>query len=98
MTLNYLQASVILHEILCIALFYGAFCRAVHTNRSTKTSLRLIIMATGAVATLGMVAPISWGYEPDWYAMVLLTLSVAAQFVASAHWRNGIPEIFQRKH
>lgn len=89
---------VLLHEVLCAALFYGAFCRAIHANKQTKYSMHIIIRLTGAVATLGMLAPISWNYQPDWFAMILLTLSVTAQFLASSNWREGIPEIFQRKH
>ena len=92
---NYL---VMLHEVLCIAMFYGAFCRAVWANKQTKPAMLMVIRATGAVATVGMLAPISWHYQPDWYAMLLLSLTVAAQFIASSHWRDGIPHIFQKEH
>lgn len=89
---------LVVHELLCLAMFYGAFCRAVWANKKTKRSMLMIIRATGAVATVGMLAPISWHYQPDWYALMLLSLTVVAQFVASQHWRDGIPEIFQRSH
>ena len=59
--------------------------------------MRFVIVLTGSVASLGMLAPIAWHYEPDWYAMVLMAVSVIAQAIASHHWRDGIPDIFQRK-
>lgn len=87
-----------IHEALCLAMFYGAFCRAVWANKHTKPAMLFIIRATGAVAALGMLAPIAWKYEPDWYAMLLLALTVSAQYLASHNWREGIPHIFQKEH
>ena len=98
MTISIDQAAVVLHELLCIALFYGAFCRAVWANKQTKPSLLLVIRLTGVVATVGMLAPIAWNYQPDWYAMMLMALSVCAQYIASHNWRDGIPHIFQKEH
>lgn len=92
-----LNLHLVVHELLCAMMFYGAFCRAVWANRQTHTHMRLVILMTGSVASLGMLAPISWNYQPDWYATLLLTVSVIAQLVASRHWRHGIPEIFQRQ-
>jgi len=91
-----LSASVIIHELLCAALFYGAFCRAVWANRQTQKRMRFVITLTGSVASLGMLAPIAWHYQPDWFAMLLLATSVIAQLIASTNWRDGIPHIFQR--
>jgi hypothetical protein len=98
MTISFDQVALAAHEILCIALFYGAFCRAVWANKQTKQGMLLIIRLTGAVATIGMVAPIAWHYRPDWFAMLLMTLSVCAQYLASHNWRDGIPHIFQKEH
>lgn len=93
-----LSVSLITHELLCAALFYGAFCRAVWANKRTHHRMRFVILMTGSVASLGMLAPIAWHYTPDWFALLLLATSVIAQGIASTHWREGIPEIFQRKH
>ncbi len=92
-----LNIQLIIHELLCAAMFYGAFCRAVWANKQTHTHMRLVILMTGSVASLGMLAPIAWNYQPDWYAMLLLAVSVTAQLIASRHWRDGIPDMFQRK-
>lgn len=91
-----LTPTIIIHEVLCLALFYGAFCRAVWANKQTQKRMRFVILMTGSVASLGMLAPIAWHYTPDWYALLLLATSVIAQLIASTNWRDGIPHIFQR--
>jgi hypothetical protein len=67
---------VILHELLCAALFYGAFCRALWAGRSTKAGMRFLIKVIGMVACAGMAAPLAFGYQPDWFSVALLGLVV----------------------
>ena len=89
--------SLIIHEMLCAALFYMAFCRAVHTSEeTTKLSVRLAICALGAVACLGMAAPIVWCWTPNWYTTALLATVVINQSIFSVQWRNGVPKDFCR--
>lgn len=92
-----ITATLVIHELLCVALFYGAFCRAVLANKQTKRRMRFVIVMTGSVASLGMLAPVAWHYEPDWFALLLLATSVTAQLIASPGWREGIPHQFQRE-
>lgn len=89
------MTELILHELLCGIIFYGAFCRAVLLTGDTKPGMKFIVMMTGAVASLGMLAPIAWHYEPDWYSLTLLASSVTAQLIAAGNWREGVPHIFR---
>lgn len=81
---------LIIHELLCFALFYSAFCRAVWTTSLTRKELRVIIVIVGSVACLGMAAPLAWGYKPDWYAMTLMAASVASRALTASFWVDGI--------
>ena len=92
-----ISISLIAHEVLCLALFYSAFCRAVWANSQTQRRMRFIILMTGSVSSLGMLAPISWGYEPNWFELMLLAMAVVSQMITSTNWRDGVPEIFQKK-
>lgn len=67
---------VILHELLCAALFYAAFCRALWAGRSTSIGVRCLIKMIGMVACAGMAAPLAFGYQPDWFSVALLGLVV----------------------
>lgn len=92
-----ISSALVLHEFLCIALFYSAFCRAVWANSQTQRRMRFVILMTGSVASLGMLAPIAWSYKPDWFALLLLSSIVVSQLITSTNWRDGVPEIFQKK-
>lgn len=88
---------VILHELLCAALFYSIFCRSVHTScNTTRLSVRLAIWAIGIVACVGMAAPIAWGWHPDWFTMLLLATICGTQFVFASVWSNGVPAQFRK--
>ena len=71
-----MSAALVLHEILCAFLFYLAFCRALHAGRQTTFCRHAVIRIIGAVSCLGMVAPLAWSYQPDWFTVVLLCLVV----------------------
>ena len=90
--------EIVIHELLCMAIFYGAFCRAVWANKQTQIQMRFVIVMTGSVASLGMLAPIAWHYDPNWFSLLLLATNVTAQLIASNNWRNGIPHIFQHSN
>jgi len=85
--------KVIIFELMCIAMFYAAFCRAVNTTRATRQGLRLVIMLAGMVSAIGMAAPMVWAYQPDWYAMVLLAFIIISKGTVARYWTHarGVP-------
>lgn len=88
--------SLLIHEVLCAALFYSIFCRAVHTDDRVKLDVRFSFFVMGAASLMSAVAPIAWGHEPRVYDLLLLGSVVLVQLVASQHWRKGVPEQFIR--
>ena len=70
------SAAVLPHELLCAALFYLTFCRAVWAGRRTSIGMHTVIRVMGAVSCMGMTAPLAFGYEPDWFSVTLLALVV----------------------
>lgn len=88
--------AMMVHYLLCSLMFYGAFCRAVHTNHRTAIAWRIIINSAGSVAAFGMVAPISFGLSPNVFELMLLGLIVMVQYVTSHFWRVRIREILKR--
>lgn len=89
-----MTASIAAHELLCIALFYTVFCRAVSTDHTVKADVRLAFVLLGAVACMGMVAPLAWAYEPHPFALALLGAVVLVQVITAHHWAHGVPEQF----
>ena len=91
-----MTASVVAHEILCIALFYTVFCRSVSTDGRVKADVRFAFFVLGIVACMGMVAPIAWAYEPHPFALALLAAVVLVQIITAHHWAHGVPDQFMR--
>lgn len=89
-----MTASVVAHEVLCIALFYTVFCRSVSTSAKVKADVRFAFFVLGVVACMGMVAPVAWAYEPHPFALALLAAVVLVQIITAHHWSNGVPEQF----
>lgn len=89
-----MTASVVAHEVLCIALFYTVFCRSVSTDDRAKADVRFAFFILGAVACMGMVAPIAWGFEPHPFALALLAAVVLVQIITAHNWAHGVPEQF----
>ena len=91
-----MTASVVAHEILCIALFYTVFCRSVSTDDRVKADVRFAFFVLGVTACMGMVAPIAWGFEPHPFALALLAAVVLVQVITAHHWAHGVPDQFMR--
>lgn len=86
---------IIAHEILCIALFYSVFCRAVRMDKTTRAEIRFVLLVLGTVAALGIPAPLQWTHwSPDWWSMALLASITALQLVTAWHWTRGVPPRF----
>lgn len=87
---------LILHELLCAALFYSVFFRAVKSCEKVRADVRLAFVALGIVACLGMAAPLVWGLVPDLFGLALLGAMTAVQLVTSQHWSAGVPDRFYK--
>lgn len=87
---------IILHEILCAAVLYGAFCRLVRANRQTLVSIRFSIFLLGFAACAGIAQPLQVGWHPSVFELSLLAGVVTMQLVTAHRWRDGVPEKFQQ--
>ena len=89
------MAVIVVHELLCLALFYSAFFRAVKSDERVHLDVRIAFHLLGAVACWGFVAPLL-GYVPHWWGLALLAAVVLTQWITAQHWRQGVPERFLR--
>lgn len=85
----------ILHEALCVIMFYGAFCRLVRCNNSTKVEIRVAFFLIGAAACAGLTQPLRAHWEPSLFELLLLVGVVTMQMVTAPRWRDGVPAKFQ---
>lgn len=85
---------VIAHLLLCAALFFTVFCRAVKTDSTIKADVRFAFFVLGMVACMGMAAPLAWAYQPDLMDLALLTAVVLVQAVTAHHWQHEVPPQF----
>lgn len=86
------SSIVLIHELLCVLLFYTVFCRAVKTNERVRSDIRFAFFLLGLVACGGMAAPIAWGFVPDLFSLSLLAGVALVQVVTTYHWRHGVPD------
>lgn len=89
-----MTAHVIVHELLCIALFFTVFCRAVKTDQTVRTDVRFAFFILGIVSCMGMAAPLAWSHQPDLYQLALLAAVVLVQGVTAHHWQTEVPPQF----
>jgi uncharacterized membrane protein len=82
------------HLLLCAALFFTVFCRAVKTDSTIKADVRFAFFVLGLVACMGMAAPLAWAYEPDLMDLALLGAVVFVQAVTAHHWKDEVPPQF----
>ena len=86
---------IIAYEILCFALFYSVFCRAVRMNQTTRADIRIALQVLGTVAAIGIAVPVHWPtWRPDWVTLALLASITALQLVTAYHWQRGVPDRF----
>jgi len=90
------SALTIIHELLCAALFYTVFYRAVRTSKRVRPDIRLAFFGLGLVACAGMAAPFALGFQPDPFELILLAAIVAVQFFTAHHWANDCPRHFYK--
>lgn len=87
---------VLVHELLCVALFYSVFFRAVQTCEKVRANVRFAFFCLGLVACGGMAAPIAWSFVPDLFSLALLAGVALVQLVTTYYWRNGVPDRFYK--
>lgn len=87
---------LIIHELLCLALFYSVFCRAVHSCEKVRTDVRFAFFLLGIVACAGMAAPLTWHFIPDPFTLALLAAMTGVQLVTAHHWAAGVPDRFYK--
>lgn len=80
-------------EMLCVALFWSVFCRAVLMDRTTRFDVRLSLVMLGTSALVGAVAPL-YGWSPDWVTLTMVTAITVLQSVMATHWENKVPRHF----
>lgn len=83
------QFLLVIHELLCAALFLSAFCRAVPLSLQTRVEIRLMVMATGMTACVGFILPL-WKWAPDWFSTLILLVWVITQAIMAKHWHDQI--------
>ena len=89
---------IMLHELLCFALFYTVFCRAVRMDRSTRLDIRIALQVLGTVAAVGIAVPVHWpAWRPDWWTLALLTAITGLQLITAHHWTRGVPAVFNKE-
>ena len=88
------DALLILHELLCLALFGTVFRRLVACSDIVRADVRLAFFALGIVACAGMAAPLSFGFLPSPFSVAMLAAVCLVELVTAHHWRSGVPEQF----
>jgi hypothetical protein len=87
------MTTLLLWEVLCVALFWSVFCRSVRVDKTTRLDVRLALWAVGLSALAGLAAPF-YGWAPDWVTVGIVAGVVAMQSVMAHHWRDGVPRQF----
>jgi len=82
-----------LHTLLCVALLWSGYCRAIRMNHTTRRDIRLAFWSLSVAAAAALSAPFR-GWSPDWPTEALLLAIVAVQYTTALHWRHGVPESF----
>lgn len=90
------SAMIVAHELLCAALFYSVFCRAVRTCERVRVLVRLSFFLLGVVACAGMAAPLVWGMVPTIFGLALLAAMTVVQLVTAYYWIAGVPDRFYK--
>lgn len=87
---------IVIHELLCIVLACSVFERGRQMTHYVRRDVRAVFFVLFVAAVVGLVAPLSLPWSPDWWSLLLLAAIVAVQLVTSAHWARGVPHQFYR--
>ena len=84
------------HVILCLALLYSQFCRAVKTDRTTKLPVLLAFYALTVAVVFSLFAPVILpGWQPSPDSVLFMFAVLVVQAVTAMHWRHGVPVAFR---
>lgn len=94
---------LILHELLCFAVFYSVFYRAVRSCAMVRMDIRFSFFSLGVVSAGGMVAPLAFGFVPSIFTLSMMAAVALVETVTAHHWAKGAPPRFckpigQQKH
>ena len=86
----------VLFAVLCVALAYSAFCRAVHLNRSALLRIRWAVTLIGGIAMYGLYRTIT-GWMPDGMHVLLVGAFWLYMTAFAKAWPAGtVPPQMQR--
>jgi len=87
--------TLLLWESLCAVLLWSVFCRLIHVDKTTKVSVRLVLVVAGLGALIGIGAPL-YGWLPDGPMLAVFGPMVVMEMIVSQNWRYGLPVQFIR--
>ena len=88
--------TVIVWEILCLALVWSVFCRSTLVDSTTRLEVKMALRLLGLAAIVGVGLPL-YGFIPGWEAVALAAFAVCVQALTARNWRNGVPRRFIRR-
>lgn len=83
------------HVLLCIALFWGCFVRAVRADDKVLIEVRVAFNLLAAAALSGLVVPLL-GFQPSAWSVCMLASIAYTQHITTHHWEVGPPDRFIR--
>jgi len=88
--------TLILFQILCLALAYSAFCRATHLNKAAMLRLRWAVTIIGSAALFGLYRSLT-GWQPDIVHLVFAAAFWLYMTAFSKTWpASGVPPQMHR--
>lgn len=93
---------LLLHAILCAAIFWSCFCRQARSEKhTTRPQIRAVFwLLSVAAMSLGMApwAPALWPewptYRVTWPELLMLAAIAAVQLATAHYWHQGVPRSF----
>lgn len=80
-------------EMLCCVLLWSVFVRLVHVDTTTKTEVRMVLVAAGLASLVGIGAPL-YGWLPDGLTLLMFATVVSMETILASPWKSGIPAQF----
>lgn len=90
------MATLVVYEIVCVALFYTCFCRSVRTDKDTITGVRLAFWGVASVTLFCAWLPTTGFFVVNWVDIAMPAAMLVVQLATAKHWRHGVPSAFQR--
>ena len=85
--------------LLSLGIVYVGFCRLTHmSEKTTKRLVRVAFTALVISALANVFAVLSWGYVPQWPALVMAAAQVFVLLVSRRLWAGGkVPIEYQKQ-